>query len=188
MNGGSSLVPGRREKRILTVLAAVLAALLVFLLYLAAVERPGLGRVERSLLRARESSERAAAELARKAEEAQMWRQGRRDAEEVRTTWFYPEAEGILPFMADIEKILNGAAIEAGQRTYSYDDVRSEKAQRVSVSFNCSCSYFMLKRLLDDVERFPRALFLERLDFLKTPDRGQTLELVITLTGYRAQS
>ncbi|MBN2206077.1 MAG: hypothetical protein JW742_01615 [Candidatus Aminicenantes bacterium] len=187
MNGGNNLVLGRREKRILSILAAIFGVLVVFLLYVAVVERPGLLRTERSLARARESSERAAAELARKKEEAGMWRQGRRDAEEVRTAWFYQEAEGPLAFMSDVEKILNGAAIEAGQKAYSYDDVRGEKAERINVTFNCACSYFMLKRLLDDIERFPRFLFLERLDFLKTPDRGQTLELSITLAGYRAQ-
>jgi hypothetical protein len=188
MNGGNSLVLGGREKRILSVLAVLFGAALLFLLYLAFVERPGLGRAERALVQKRQGSERAAADLAKRKEEAAMWLQGRRDAEEVRTAWFYQEADGIVPFVADVESILNGVAIEPTQKNYSYDDLRGEKAQRVSVIFTCSCSYFMLKRLLDDVERFPKFLFLERLDFLKTPDRGQTLELSITLTGYRARS
>jgi hypothetical protein len=188
MNGGNSLVLGGRERTVIAALAVLFGAVLVFLLYMAVVERPGAERAERALAQKRQSHERAAADLAKRKEESQMWQQGRRDAEEVRTAWYYQEAEGIVPFVADVESILNGVAIEPTQKNYSYDDVRGEKSQRVSVTFTCSCSYFMLKRLLDDVERFPKFLFLERLDFLKTPDRGQTLELSITLTGYYARS
>lgn len=187
MNGGNSLVLGEREKRILSILAILFGAALVFLLYLGVVERPGLGRAERQLVKKRGSYERIAPDAAKKKEEWLMWQQGRRDAEEVRAIWFYKEEDGYLPFEADVRRILSGVAIEPSQLNYSYDDVRGEKTLRVGVTFNCSCSYFMLKRFLDDLERFPKFLFLERLDFLKTPDHGQTLELSITLTGYHAK-
>jgi len=177
-----------REKRILSVLGVLFAAALIFLFYLGVIETPGLGRAEQALAKRQESYRKIDAERGKKKEERFMWEQGLRDIREVRQTWYYQEADGILPFIADVDEILGGAAIEPTQRTYTYDEVRGDNSQRLGVTFNCSCSYFMLKRLLDDLERFPKFLFLERLDFHKTPDKGQTLELTITMTGYNARN
>jgi len=177
-----------REKRILSVLGVFFAAALVFLFYLGVIEKPGLGRAERELAKRQESYRNVDAERAKKKEESLMWQQGLRDIKEVRQNWYYQKADGIRPFMSDVGQILGGAAIEPPQSSYDYIEPRGENTERVSVTFNCSCSYFMLKRLLDDLERFPKFLFLERLDFHKTPDKGQTLELSITLTGYYARN
>jgi hypothetical protein len=188
MNGGNSVLMSGREKRILFVLGVFFGAALVFLFYLGVIEKPGLGRAERELAKRRESCRNIDAERAKKKEESLMWQQGLRDIKEVRQTWYYQKADGIRPFMSDVGQILGGAAIESPQSSYDYSEVRGENTERVSVTFNCSCSYFMLKRLFDDLERFPKFLFLERLDFHKTPDKGQTLELSITLTGYYARN
>jgi hypothetical protein len=188
MNGGNSVFVSGREKRILSVLGVLLAAALVYLFYLGVVEKPGLARTERELAKRQEAYRKVDAEREKKKTDWLMWQQGLRDLKEVRADWFYQEADGIVPFYTDIRQILGGAAIEPSEFTYNYEEVRGEKAQRVSVVFTCSCSYFMLKRFLDDLERFPKLIFLERLDFLKTPDKGQTLALSITLTGYYARS
>jgi cell division protein FtsB len=188
MNGGNRLLLSPRDRRLLLVLGVLLGALLVYLLFLVAVEKPSLARAERELVKRQEAGRKVAAERDKKKAEWQMWKQGLLDLKEVRANWFYQEAEGYRPFLTDVRQILSGAAIEPSQFNYNYDDIRGEKIQRVSVTFTCSCSYFMLKRLLDDVERFPKFLMLERLDFLKTPDQGQTLEFSVTIMGYYARS
>ena len=69
---------------------------------------------------------------------------------------------------------------------HMYFDLKDETIEKVNVTFNFRGTYDALKRFLHSMEKFPKFLFIEKIDFLNIdPERG-ILTLKIHVAGYHA--
>jgi Tfp pilus assembly protein PilO len=118
------------------------------------------------------------------AEEWGRWEQAHRDIEELKKTYFFKEEQGVNEFRLDLQKILAESGITARSLRYNYVSLKKENLNKISVIFTFTGSYMILKRFLDAVERFPKFLLLEKIDFVKISGEGNLLELRIFLAGY----
>jgi Tfp pilus assembly protein PilO len=126
------------------------------------------------------------AEKTRAASQAEWirWQQAGRDLESFRGTFFYDEKTLIRTLRMDLQQIFNETGMNVPQIVYNYSDVDKGQIKRVAIVFNYAGTYADLKRFLAVVERFPRSLTVEKIDFLKTGEESGYLNLKLTLAAY----
>jgi Tfp pilus assembly protein PilO len=118
------------------------------------------------------------------AEEWAGWEEAYRDMEDLKKTYFYQEGEGVNGLLLDLHKIFTEAGITARSLRYNYASLEKDQVKKINVTFNFTGSYLILKKFLDTIERFPKFLLLENIDFMKISANGSILELKIVLAGY----
>jgi hypothetical protein len=123
--------------------------------------------------------ERAAA-----AREGGRWEKAEQDLNDLKTRYFYQEQGGVNALRLDLRLLFGKTGISSRTIKFDYADLERIKARKVSVTFNFTGPYAVLKNFLETIERFPKFLYLERLDFLRITGGGNSLELRITLAGY----
>jgi len=172
------------EKKVLGILAALLAACLVFLLLFSL----GVRRTSYRILESLEASEKNYKMLDRSRTEKKRewlgWEEAPRDIEELKSSYFYNDKGGINELRLDLQKIFSESMINVSQIKYDYAEFEKEKVKKVNASFNFSGSYLSLRKFLGSVERFPKFLIVEKIDFLSIDPQSGFLELKIVLAGY----
>lgn len=171
-----------RERRIVSVLAAVCGALFVLLLIFGVRARVGAGRS--ALRRAAIEAEWSTADRDRNSavSEWTRWTRAETDFEELRRTWFYDRSRGIQTMRSDLGDVLKKAGVAAVEIVYGEIEVIKGRLRRFSVGFSWSGSYPSFRRLLETLEAHPRALFVSKVDF-RVIVEGR-VEAAITLEGY----
>jgi Tfp pilus assembly protein PilO len=126
------------------------------------------------------------AEKTRAASQAEWlrWQQAGRDLESFRGTFFYDEKTLVGALRTDLQRIFNEAGMNVPQISYQYSDVDKGRIKRVVIVFNYAGTYADLKRFLILVERFPKFLTVEKIDFLKTEEASGFLNLKLTVAAY----
>ena len=175
-----------REKKILAGLAVLLGALAVCLAIIAWATGGTSQRQDarvKALSRQVEAADRERTSLRA---EVSRWEEARLDGRALRRDRFYREKNGVNELRLDLQKIFSGVGLEFPQSKFVYAELDKEQARKVEISFNFSGSYALLKRFLADVEKQPRILFVERVNFLKIDSSSGDLLLKVTLVAYYA--
>jgi hypothetical protein len=175
-----------KERRTIVVLAAASGLALFALIFIAGAE-------VRSYHRADASARARAAELVRAqaardeaGAEAERWAEAGRNLEKLRTERFYDESREIRDLRLDLERVFDEAGIRVSQITYRYTDLAKGKMRKVVAGFTFGGTYAGLKRFLAVVERSPKFLTLERIDFPASGADMAILQLKIELAAYYA--
>jgi len=176
----------QKEKRILKVffLLVVLAFFLLF--FVALKEKDTYFRTLSFLSSKKIEFQKLNLSKMEKEREWLRWEKARQDIKELKTNYFYDEGEGINRLRLDLQKIFDESNIEVTQIRYTYTGFEREKIKQVSITFNLSGTYFSLKKFINSVEKLPKFLAVEKVDFLDTSAKGGFIKLKITLAGYYA--
>lgn len=173
-----------RERRIMAVLCALLAASLLFLAFVLVKERSTAGRILKNLQNEKLNYKKLDTERNDAGRDFQEWQAAVRDMEELKKSYFYEEKFAGQDLRLDLQQIFNLAGVNWSQVKYDYSDLTAEDIRKVDVSFVFSGSYESLKKFLDTVERHPRFLFVERISFTTISLQAGQLEAKINLAGY----
>jgi hypothetical protein len=173
-----------KEKTTLAALAAGTFAVLLVLVFVSLGEKRIYGRSQEALGRLGGELGKARASSAEAVGESKRWEEAERDLEGLKTKYFYDDGLGIMGLRRDLERIFGEAGIRVSQISYNYEDLERGKIKRVVASFNFRGPYISLKRFLAVVERFPKFLTIEKIDFLSTGSDTGSLDLKIELAGY----
>jgi len=177
-------VLNEKEKRLLRLLALAFLFVLAFFILVSLGQRRGYLDLK-SELQAREKVASEAAKFrSASSEEWAKWEQAYQDMAELRKAYFFKENEGLNELRVDLQKILAESGIAARSIRYNYVNLEKGSFKQINVTFTFTGSYLILKRFLDMVERFPKFLVLEKIDFMKVSAGGNVLELRIVLAGY----
>jgi Tfp pilus assembly protein PilO len=173
-----------REKQVLRTLSLALVLALVFLVFISLGER-------RTYFRTRDTSDaRVRESVARKKVweqkklEWERWQQAILDLAELKTNYFYDDAQGINELRLDLQRIFDEAGVSVNGINYSYSQFPKEAIKKVSAAFHLTGSYLNIKQFIDRVEKFPKFLTMERVDFQKIDTENDSLDLNIVLAGY----
>ena len=99
---------------------------------------------------------------------------------------FYDGAKGLQAMRMDLQRIFDAAGVTASDIAYGYTDLVKGVLQKVNADFRFTASYAVLKGILDTVERSPRFLHVERVDFLGQTKLPGAMDLRVTFAGYYA--
>jgi Tfp pilus assembly protein PilO len=178
------LEPG--ERKFLVGLSVLLGALLVFLLAFTLGAGGAFSRRAAAVNSLRRQFQSADRERTALRQEFSQWEEAGRDGLALRQDRFYRESNGINELRLDLQEVFSGVGLEFPQAKFDYSELEKEKARKVAVSFNFSGSYGLLKQFLAEVEKQPRFLFVERINFLNIDTGSGNLLLKITLAAYYA--
>jgi hypothetical protein len=173
-----------REKRMLGILAGAAVLFLLAFLFVSLGALRSYGRSEEALTRLTKDLGKARVSLDLARTESGRWEEAKGDLEAFRTRYFYDDKQGIRDLRLDLEKVFAEAGIRVSEIGYKYADLEKGKARKVVAGFTFRGHYATLKRFLAVIERFPKFLILERIDFLNTGSETGALELKIELAGY----
>jgi len=173
-----------REKRTLAALAAASALFLLFFVFVSLGEKRGFTRIDQTASATRAALVKAQAARDGMSREAEQWEQAARDLEELRTRSFYDGTKGSREIRLDIERLMGEAGVRVSRIGYKYADLEKGSLSKVVASFAFEGSYASLKKFLAAVERFPKFLTVERIDFANTDSGMGSLSLKVELAGY----
>jgi Tfp pilus assembly protein PilO len=173
-----------KERRIAASLALLFVASLCVFLFVSLREKHAAGHTAARL----QASEKDYRELSRTRSETkrewQLWQDARKDMEVLKETYFYAQEKGFEDLRLDVQKIFDASGVAVSEITFGYADFLKGNIQKVNADFHFSGSYASLKRFLDIVERHPRFIAVEKIDFLDIGTQPGLLELRIFMAGY----
>ncbi len=138
-------------------------------------------------LQAGEKTAAAAADNRARSEAGwKQWEQTSQDIQILQDSYFYHEDQAMNELRRDLEKIFLDSGINSRAFRYNYANLEKGRFGRISVTFNFTGTYPILRRLVQTLERYPKFLVLEKIDFLTISGGGTMLELRIVLAGYYA--
>jgi Tfp pilus assembly protein PilO len=175
-----------KERSLLRLLSLLFLLAVIFLLAGSLGQRRGFHELAGRLMAQQQAAAAAADKQDESAAQWAGWEEAYADIQEIKAGYFYQEDKEINQLRLDLEKILAESGINARSLRYNHVNMEKERVKKVNVTFNFSGSYPILKRFLEAVERFPKFLFLEKIDFLKISAGGNLLELKIILAGFYA--
>lgn len=112
------------------------------------------------------------------------WQKALQDLESFRGKYFYEEKTVFQSLRLDLQRIFNQAGMDVPLIDYHYSDLEKLPIKKIVVTFNYSGTYADLKRFLAIVERFPKFLAVEKIDFQKIDAESGLLNLKLMLAGY----
>ncbi|MHB8054152.1 MAG: hypothetical protein ACYDH3_02760 [Candidatus Aminicenantales bacterium] len=173
-----------KERRTVTILAAVFGGLFLVFLIFGVRARLDAGRM--AARRAGIEASYAASDLSRKSvnEEWARWTQAETDIDELRQTWFYDYSRGIRPMRKDLDTVLKEAGVAATDLAYGEADVVKDRLRRVTIGFNWQGTYPAFRHLLETIEAHPRALQVVKIAFNDVGGGPGFVQAGITLEGY----
>lgn len=173
-----------REKRGLRFLGILLIGVVLFLLLISLPQKRSYLNTLTSLNDKQASYIQLNKVSQEKKREWLNWQEAFDDMEELKTEYFYNEEDVIKQLRLDLEQIFNEAQFRVSQIRFDYSEFKKEKIKKVSASFDIRGTYLSLKRFINTVEKFPKFLMIEKIDFLEIDAGGRVLKLKIILAGY----
>jgi hypothetical protein len=173
-----------KERRAAAILAAAGAAGLLILFYTLIQERPAATRYADRLSEIETTYRRLSPVWAKTKADRELWREAAQDMDDLKKTRFYSDAKGFQDLRPDLQTLFDASGIAVGDMAYGYTDYPREGLRRGTVEFIFNGTYAALKSFLDRVERQPKFLFVEKIDFQNIGLQPGILELKITMAGY----
>jgi len=173
-----------KEKRALGRLGLAVLLFLALGLVLYLNQKNGFVNATDDLTRARMELRKAEKSLGSAKAESGRWQEARQDLESFGASYFYSDKNGIEALRRDLERIFNQTGVYVSEMGYSYADMDKVRVKKIVVSFNFTGTYAALRRLLSVIERTPKFLTVEKMDFLNTGTDSGYLNLRMVLAGY----
>jgi hypothetical protein len=170
-----------------TFLSALLGASILFtavFVYVFLQERPAARRWTARLEEARRTE--LSLDKQWKAAEAEwkQWKRAEADLAELKAGPLYKGEDGYRDFRLDLQALFDQTGLAVDDLAFSYAEFAKDGVRRMNASFAFSGTYTALKSFLERVERRPRLLCVEKVDFLDIGGRPGVLELRVTMAGY----
>jgi len=174
-----------KERKVLVLLCILLSAVLVFHSAFALKEKRTYFRSVKSLAIQEKEYEQIREQSSEKKRERAMWDEARRDIVEIETKYFYREDENINELREDLHKIFQNAQVQIlSDLRFEYGELEDREMKIVKVSFTMAGPYFSLKKLIHQIEVYPKFLMIVRIDFMDIDTQSGRIELRIELAGY----
>ena len=174
----------QKEQKILGLLCLLLVVALLFYSFIASGEKKTYLRTVDSLSSKQKEYQKIDSSKTEKKLEWFKWSEARRDIDTIKKEYFYKEKEDINQLRQDLEGIFNETKIHASDIKYDYEEFKREQIKKVNLTFNITGSYFLLKKFIHSVEKLPKFLVIEKIDFVEIDTQSGRLKLRIILAGY----
>jgi Tfp pilus assembly protein PilO len=174
----------QKERKILAFLCILVVLALLFYFFIGLGKKNAYSRTIEDL-----SSKRAAFQTIdanKKEQETQwkLWQNAVQDMEDLGKKYFFAKGNAISQLRRRLQKIFRDVSLQAPPMRFEYSTFEKEEINKVLVTFNITSSYAALKRFIHAVERLPKFLVIERIDFLDIDSRTGRLRLKAMLAGY----
>jgi Tfp pilus assembly protein PilO len=174
----------QKERKLVGALSLLTAVALLFYIFFARGVKDGYARTQNELQRVQSSFQTADSARNENKVSWEMWQQTYTDLEQLRSEYFYSKESIAQDLRQDIEDIFRDIGIPTPDIRYSYQDSAQEKIAKVTAAFQVSGPYYLMKKFAHAVEKYPKFLIMEKIDFSDINMQSGGLKLKITLAGY----
>lgn len=176
----------RNERRLVIAAGAVIAALLVFVLFIALPKRSAYFSRRQQINRQEKQLKALETRRLNKKEQLVDWIQARDKMKEVKETYFYPEKDGYKHVRKDLNRIFQKTGVRAEGIRYDYSELEKADIQKMIINFDIAGGYDMLKAFLYEIETLPKFIWVEKIHFGNIEEAPRDLSLSLTLAAYHA--
>ena len=173
-----------KERRTAAIAGAVLGAGILILLFVSVRENRAANRLASDLQAAERNYQVLSRTRSEIRKEWQGWVDAEKDMTALRTGVFFDGKRITRDLRLTLQELFDAAGIPVTDIAYGYTELDKGRIQKVLVDFRFSGNYAMFKRLLDTIEKSPRLLHVEKLDFLSIGKLPGVLEIKLYLAGY----
>lgn len=173
-----------KERRTAAVIGAVLGAGALLLLFVSLREHRSASRAAAEIQTMDQNFQILSRTRNEVKKEWQAWTDAQEDMTTLRAGNFFDGKKITQDLRLTLQQIFDAAGIPVTDIAYGYTELIKGSVQKVSVDFRFTANYMMLKRLLDTIERHPRFLHAEKIDFQSIGKQPGLLEIKISLAGY----
>ena len=174
----------RKERKTLERLAAAVLLAVILFVFLAMRQRTAYFETQDAVKSLEDSLRLGERSQAETKAEWLRWQEAARDLDAFRTSYFYEAKTVYEKLRLDLRGIFGQTGMDVPQIDYRYSDLEKVTAKKITIAFNYTGTYAELKRFLAIVERFPKFLAVEKIDFQKADAESGLLNLKLTLAGY----
>jgi hypothetical protein len=174
----------QKERKALLVLFLLLALALLFYIFIARGLKGSYAQAEVGLATRKKAFQEIDDERKAQKIEWRQWQMAYKDIDKLRNRYFYSRDTISQDLRGDIARIFQGARIPVPDIRYSYSEHGDQKISSGIATFQISGPYVQIKRFIFGVEKFPKFLILEKIDFVDINQAAGVLKLKITLAGY----
>lgn len=174
----------KNERRILSILLFILLGVFLFYIIVALGEKRAFLHSSQSLQSKKNELQIVRREKALLEEEWKKWSQAIRDYEELSEKYLYHQQKGLETLRKDLQIIFTDTEVQVSPLRYDYVESEEEGIKRIKVSFEATGTYFSLKKFIHTIEKYPRFLMAEKIDFLDINPQSGILKLKLVLAGY----
>lgn len=175
---------GPKERRYLWILVVCIVVVFLFNYFVARSEKnTNLG--SQNLMKGKQKEmEKYQEDSRERKKEWMQWQEAQKDLKELAESYLYHGAGVVKDLRKDLQSIFDQVNMEYDQIKYDYNLHEETKINEVLVTFNMQGTYLALKKLIHEVERFPKFLVVERITFSDIDSQSGALRLRISLAGY----
>lgn len=174
-----------KERRVLALICILFSAALIFHTAFALHEKKTYFRSVESLPSQQREYEKNLEQNREKKAELLRWDEARREIPQIEKIYFYKDEDVANAARLDLREIFQVSNVRCvSDLRFDYRDEKKEKTNRVGVRFTLAGTYYALKKFIFEVERHPKFLMIEKIDFEDISAQGGEIELVIILAGY----
>ena len=174
----------QKERKTVGVLFILAVAALLFYVFFARGVKGGYARTQRELQTVQSAFNKADSVRNEKKAEWERWEQTSLDLKELRSEYFYSKGTISHDLRQDIEDIFAGIGIPTSDIRYSYQEQDQDIIAKVTATFQVSGPYYLMKKFVHSIEKFPKFLIVEKIDFADINVQSGGLKLKIVLAGY----
>ncbi len=174
-----------KERRVLALICIFLSAALIFHMVFALHEKRTYFRSVESLASKQREYEKVLEMNKEKKAEWLRWDEARREIPQIEKIYFYRVEDVANEVRLDIRKIFQVSNVRCvSDLRFDYSEEREVRTNRIQVRFTLAGTYYALKKFIYEVERQPKFLMIEKIDFQDISPQGDAIELIIVLAGY----
>ncbi len=119
-----------------------------------------------------------------KKKEYARWIEAEKDIEYVKENYFYHGKRSIREIRRDLDRLKTKTGIELGSLKYEYGENKNENVNKVSLSFDITGTYLLIKEFLLETEVLEKFLYVEKIRFENIEKRSGKLKVGISLAAY----
>lgn len=174
----------RKERKTLERLAAAVLLAVILFVFLAMRQRTAYFETQDAVKSLEDSLRLGEKSQAETKAEWLRWQEAARDLAAFRTSYFYEGKTVFEKLRLDLRGIFGQSGMDVPLIDYRYSDLEKVDITKVVVTFGYSGTYADLRRFLALIERFPKFLAVEKIDFQRSDAQTGLLNLKLTLAGY----
>ena len=173
-----------RERRLLLALSLLLTLALLFYVFIARGMKESYTLAHDRLTAQTRTYQSVEDERGGKEAEWSRWSQALEDMASLRSEYFYSGETISQDMRQDIVQIFREVGIPVPDICFVYSEGSDRQLSGATATFQISGPYALIKRFVHAVERFPRFLILEKVDFVDIQKQSGVLKLKVTVAGY----
>ncbi len=174
----------KKERKVLGITVLLLLVSLVFYFFIGLGEKRRCFYLNESFSAGKKNIQHLRTSRDEKKLEWNRWKEASLDIKDLKNNYFYNKEDIIQDLRQDLEKVFRKNSIPSPKIKYNYNELKVEKINNMTASFNLEGYYHLIRKIIYDLENFQKFLVIEKIDFSEINTNSGVLKIKLSVAGY----